>query len=99
MTIALQPAVYIMASARNGTLYVGVTSDLIRRIHQHRNGTIPGFTSRHTCTRLVFFELHADMLAAISREKQIKSGSRRRKLALIETLNPMWRDLYDGLLG
>jgi len=92
-----QPAVYIMASAPNGTLYTGVTSDLIRRAHLHREGLLPGFTSRYACRLLVWFELHPTMDAAIAREKQIKAGSRRQKLRLIETMNPQWRDLFDEL--
>ena len=93
-----QPAVYILASARNGTAYVGVTSDLIRRVYDHRTSTVPGFTARNGCKRLVYFELHHDMTAAITREKQLKAGSRARKLALIEADNPTWRDLYETLL-
>jgi len=90
-----QPAVYIMASGRNGTLYTGVTSDLPRRVHQHRESLVPGFTSRHGCKRLVWYELHREMLSAIMHEKQIKAGSRQNKLALIEAMNPAWRDLYE----
>ncbi len=93
-----QPAVYIMASARNGTIYVGVTSDLVRRVYEHRTNAIAGFTSRYGCKHLVYFELANDMTAAITREKQIKAGSRARKLALIEADNPTWGDLYDTLL-
>jgi putative endonuclease len=89
-----QPAVYIMASKRNGTIYVGVTSDLVRRAWQHREGSADGFTRRHGCKLLVWFELHSTMEHAIMREKQIKAGSRKRKLALIEADNPQWRDLY-----
>ncbi|MEN9683230.1 MAG: hypothetical protein RLZZ427_981 [Pseudomonadota bacterium] len=88
------PAVYIVTNARNGTLYTGVTSNLPQRIAQHRTGTFTGFTKRYACTRLVWFELHATMLHAIMREKQIKAGSRRRKLDLIEDVNPLWRDLF-----
>jgi putative endonuclease len=90
-----QPAVYIMASKRNGTLYTGVTSDLVQRGWQHRNGVIDGFTKRYGCKLLVWFEPAATMHAAITREKQIKAGSRRKKLALIEQGNPDWRDLFD----
>ncbi len=79
-----RPAVYIMASARNGTLYTGVTSDLPRRAYQHREGTLPGFTSRYRCYLLVFYESYADMPTAIAREKPIKGGSRSKKLTLIE---------------
>jgi putative endonuclease len=93
-----QPAVYIMANRRNGTLYVGVTFDLVRRVSQHRLAIGEGFAARHGCTLLAFYELHADMTAAITREKQIKAGSRARKLALIESANPTWRDLYDSIL-
>lgn len=93
-----QPAVYIMASGRNGTLYIGVTSDLPRRAFDHREGMTPGFTSRHGCKLLVWYELHATMPDAITREKQIKGGSRKKKLALIEAMNPSWRDMYDELI-
>jgi putative endonuclease len=92
-----QPAVYIMASQRNGTLYVGVTSNLPQRVWQHRTGIIGGFTKRYGCKLLVWCELHSSMLEAIAREKQIKSGSRKKKLVLIETMNPCWRDLFDEL--
>ncbi|WP_086739503.1 GIY-YIG nuclease family protein [Erythrobacter colymbi] len=92
-----QPAVYIMANHKNGTLYVGVTSDLPRRIWEHREGHVEGFTRRYGCKRLVWFELHATMEHAIAREKQIKGGSRAKKIALIEALNPEWRDLFFEL--
>jgi len=96
--LAKQPAIYILASQRNGTLYVGVTSDLIKRAYQHRTAAQPGFTSRYHCRLLVYFELHADMPTAIAREKQLKGGSRAKKLALIESANPTWRDLYPEIL-
>ena len=89
------PAVYIMANARNGTLYTGVTSDLPRRVYEHRKGTLPGFTLKYRCHLLVFYEWYGDMATAIAREKQIKGGSRRKKMILIEAMNPEWRDLYD----
>ena len=89
-----QPAVYIMASARNGTLYTGVTSNLPQRAWQHREGLMPGFTQKYGCKILVFYEMYETMDDAIGREKQIKAGSRKKKLALIETANPAWRDLY-----
>jgi predicted GIY-YIG superfamily endonuclease len=92
-----QPAVYMMASGRNGTLYVGVTSNLPQRAYQHRQGLIPGFTLRYDCKTLVWYEVHDDMPNAIAREKQIKAGSRRKKLELIESVNPDWRDLFDTL--
>ncbi len=91
------PAVYIMANKRNGTLYTGVTSNLVQRAWQHREGLLPGFTTRYGCKLLVWYERHDDMASAIEREIQIKAGSRRKKLALIEGSNPDWRDLYEGL--
>jgi putative endonuclease len=94
-----QPAVYIVASGPNGTIYVGVTSDLPKRAWEHREGVVEGFTKRHGCKLLVWFELHATMEHAILREKQLKAGSRRRKVALIEGGNTAWRDLYPGLFG
>jgi putative endonuclease len=94
-----QPAAYIVASDRHGALYVGVTSNLIQRAWQHRTGALPGFTRRYGCKMLVYFEQFEDMSAAIARERQLKSGSRRAKIALIEGLNPHWHDLYDELVG
>jgi putative endonuclease len=93
-----QPAVYIMASQRNGTLYTGVTSDLIQRVWQHREGVADGFTRRRGCKRLVWYELRGSMEDAILREKQLKGGSRAKKLALIEAMNPGWEDLFNSLL-
>ena len=87
------PYVY-MANDRNGTLYPGVTSNLAQRIHQHREGLGEGFTRRYQCKLLVFYETCDRMDEAIVREKQLEGGSRARKLALIETTNPQWRDLY-----
>ena len=92
-----QPAVYIMANRRNGTLYTGVTSALVRRAWQHRNGIGEGFTTRYGCKLLVWFELHETMESAILREKQIKAGSRAKKIKLIESANPDWIDLYDRI--
>jgi len=92
-----QPAVYIMASKRNGTLYTGVTSALIQRVCQHKNGVIKGFTEKYGCKFLVYYELLDRMEDAIAREKQIKAGSRAKKLALIEGMNPRWLDLYETL--
>jgi putative endonuclease len=89
-----RPAVYIMASQRNGTLYTGVTAMLVHRTWEHREGLIEGFTKRYDCKLLVWFELHATMPEAIAREKQIKGGSRAKKLALIEAMNPDWNDLF-----
>jgi putative endonuclease len=96
--MSLQPAIYILASAKNATLYVGVTSQLVQRIWQHRNDLAPGFTQIYGVHSLVYFELHATMLVAISREKQLKAGSRAKKIALIEAQNSDWLDLYPGLL-
>lgn len=92
-----QPAVSIMTNKRNGTLYTGVTSGLGKRIYQHKAGLTGGFSRRYACTRLVYFELFEDMTAAIAREEQIKAGSRRKKLVLIEGLNPQWDDLTAHL--
>ncbi|MXN65116.1 GIY-YIG nuclease family protein [Stappia sp. GBMRC 2046] len=89
--------VYITASKRNGTLYVGVTSDLSRRIYEHRNHLIPGFTSRYSVDQLVWYECHATMTLAIQREKNIKHWPRRWKVDLIRAMNPEWVDLYESL--
>ena len=93
-----QPAVYILASKRNGTLYIGVTSDLIKRTWQHKNDSVEGFTKRYRVHRLVYYELHEDMESAIRREKQMKKWNRDWKLELIEKQNPDWRDLWEGIL-
>jgi putative endonuclease len=93
-----EPAVYIMANKRNGTLYTGVTSDLPKRAWQHREGLLPGFSERYGCKLLVWYERHDVMMSAIEPEKQIKAGSRRKKLALVEALNPQSRDLFEGLI-
>ena len=87
-------AVYIMANKRNGTLYTGVSSDLVPRVQLHREGRVPGFTQDYDCKLLVWFEQHNYMHEAIKREKQIKRWRRVWKLELIEKLNPDWRDLY-----
>ena len=89
-----QPAIYIMTNFRNGTLYVGVTSDLIKRAFEHREGLIEGFTKKYGCKQLVYYEQHATMHSALEREQQIKSGSRKKKLELIEGFNPHWKDLF-----
>lgn len=89
--------VYILSSRRNGTLYVGVTNDLIRRVQEHREGLVPGFTTKYGVKMLVFTELHYDINEAILREKRIKRWRRAWKLALIETSNPQWRDLWFDL--
>ena len=93
-----EPYVYMMANRRNGTLYTGVTSNLPQRAWQHREGVVEGFTKRYGCKMLVWFERHETMESAILREKQIKAGNRKAKLALIEALNPTWRDLVDEIV-
>jgi putative endonuclease len=90
---------YIMASKRNGTLYVGVTSDLIKRVYEHKNDLVAGFTKDYHVHRLVYFEQHEDVTAAIHREKRLKEWQRKWKLALIEISNPQWTDLYDEITG
>jgi putative endonuclease len=94
----MQPAVYILASQRNGTLYTGVTSDLIKRVWEHNNNVIEGFSKRYGVHLLVYFELHSNMLSAITREKQIKKWNRAWKIRLIESLNPEWRDLWNEII-
>ena len=96
MPIERNPCVYILASQPRGTLYIGVTSNLEARLWQHRKGTLPGFTSKHGVTRLVWFEMHGDMIAAITREKQLKNWRRQWKVNLIEASNPHWADLAIG---
>ena len=93
-----QPCVYMMASKRNGTLYAGVTSDLPKRAYEHREGLVKGFSKKYGCKMLVWYEIHETMIAAITREKQIKAGSREKKLELIEATNPDWNDLYGSLI-
>ena len=93
-----QPAVYILASKRNGTLYIGVTSDLPKRAWEHKNDVVEGFTKRYRVHRLVYYELHEDMESAIRREKHMKKWNRAWKLELIEKQNPDWSDVWDGIL-
>ena len=90
--------VYIMASGKNGTLYIGVTNDLIRRVYEHKNNIIKGFTQRYKVHHLVHFEDTNEISEAIKREKQLKWWNRKWKLRLIEETNPDWRDLYDDLI-
>jgi putative endonuclease len=90
--------VYIMASARNGTLYTGVTSDLVKRVSEHRQGAVPGFTRKHRCKLLVWYEAHDDVQEARLRELQMKKWKRIWKLSEIEQMNPDWRDLYPTLV-
>jgi putative endonuclease len=91
--------VYILASKRNGTLYIGVTNDLIKRIYEHKHDLVDGFTKRYRVHDLVYFEAHEDIRQAITREKQMKKWNRNWKLRLIEKINSTWRDLYDDILG
>ena len=93
-----QPAVYILASKRNGTLYIGVTSFLAKRIWEHKSDMLEGFTKRYGIHRLVWYELHESMESAIEQEKRLKKWRRSWKLELIQTTNPDWRDLYDTIL-
>jgi putative endonuclease len=90
---------YLLASQRNGTLYCGVTSDLIKRVWEHKEGLADGFTKKYGVKMLVWFEIHEDVNEAIIREKQIKEWQRKWKLELIEKTNPHWRDLYEDLMG
>lgn len=93
-----QPCVYLLASQRNGTLYIGVTSDLVKRVWEHKQDLVEGFTKKYGVHALVWYEQHADMLAAIAREKALKEWKRAWKLELIEKMNPEWKDLYEGLV-
>jgi putative endonuclease len=93
-----QPCVYIVANKRRGTLYTGVTANLPRRAFEHREGLIKGFTAKYGCKILVWYELHETMIEAITREKQIKAGSRAKRIALMDALNPEWDDLYETLV-
>ena len=93
-----QPAVYILASKRNGTLYIGVTSDLGKRVSEHKNNMVEGFTKRYGVHQLVWYEVHEGMESAIEREKQLKEWKRKWKLELIESINPSWEDLYQTII-
>lgn len=94
-----QSYVYMLSSMRYGTLYVGVTSDLIKRVWQHREGLADGFTKKYGVKTLVWFEVHYDVVEAITREKQIKKWNRAWKIALIQQRNPLWTDLYPEIVG
>jgi putative endonuclease len=93
------PCVYILASRPNGTLYMGVTSDLIKRVWQHKENLVEGFTRKYQVHNLVWYECHGSMIAAIARERAIKEWKRRWKIELIESENKQWRDLYPELVG
>lgn len=90
--------VYIMTN-RSGTLYIGMTNDLERRVYEHKNKLVPGFTSKYNIDRLVYYESSNDVNVVIAREKQLKGWLRRKKIALIESINPEWRDLSEGWYG
>jgi len=89
--------IYIMTNKNNTVLYTGVTSDLKKRVYQHKKGLIAGFTKKYNVVKLVYFEVFGEIVLAIEREKQIKAGSRQKKIDLIDSKNPEWRDLYDKL--
>ncbi|MBN1664633.1 MAG: GIY-YIG nuclease family protein [Deltaproteobacteria bacterium] len=92
------PAVYIMASNLNGTLYIGMTSDLVKRVWEHKNDLVDGFAKRYCVHHLVWYEVHENMQSAIEREKNLKEWKRARKLELIEAVNPDWQDLYNTMI-
>ena len=94
----VQPCVYLLASSRKGTLYVGVTSNLVKRIWEHKNDAVEGFTQRYQVHNLVWYEQHEAMESAIAREKAIKAWKRDWKLELIENTNPQWEDLYPDII-
>ena len=98
MTRKKLPCVYLLASKRNGTLYVGVTSDLVKRVWEHKDDLVEGFTSKYSVHLLVYYEMHEDMLGAITREKQIKKWNRSWKLKLIERDNPKYKDLWAEVI-
>lgn len=93
-----QSYVYILFNKRNGTLYTGVTADLIRRVYEHKNKLVDGFTKTYSVDKLGYYECFDNITQAIAREKQIKGGSRKKKLELIESINPDWEDLYDKII-
>ncbi len=95
---AKQPAIYILANERNGTLYIGVTSNLVQRVWQHRNSAMTSFSKRYQLHRLVYYEMHESMDAAILREKQIKKWNRSWKVELVEKQNPYWNDLFPSIV-
>ena len=89
--------VYIIASLRDGAIYIGVTNDIVRRIYEHRTKAVPGFTSKYNITRLVWFEVYDDPVSAITREKELKKWKRSWKVQLIDAQNPQWNDLYESI--
>jgi putative endonuclease len=98
MEISKKGYVYILFNKRNGTLYTGVTSNLIKRVYEHKNKVTQGFTAKYDVDKLGYYEIYNSIISAIEREKQIKGGSRKKKLILIESMNPEWNDLYDSIV-
>ena len=94
----MQPCVYILASERNGTLYIGVTSDVVKRVWEHQSDFVDGFTKQYQVHKLVWYEVHENMESAITREKQLKEWKRQWKVELIEKVNPYWNDLYPTIV-
>ncbi len=94
----LQSAIYFMTNKTNNVLYIGVTSNLEKRVYQHKSKAYKGFTEKYNCNKLVYFEIFSDINQAISREKQLKKGNRKRKNDLVNSMNPEWKDLSDGWL-
>lgn len=92
------PVVYIMANKKNGTLYTGVTTNIVKRVYEHKHNFTPGFTAKYSCHMLVYYEVHDSLESAVNRERQIKAGSRRKKLELINSMNPRWCDLYQSIV-
>ena len=93
-----QGYVYILFNKRNGTLYTGVTSNLVKRIYEHKNKMVEGFTCKYSVDKLGYYEIHSSIISAIEHEKKIKGGSRKKKLELIENINPEWNDLYETII-
>ncbi|MBR5940723.1 MAG: GIY-YIG nuclease family protein [Neisseriaceae bacterium] len=93
-----QSFIYIMTNASNEVFYIGVTANIIRRVYEHRNKLIDGFTKRYNLTKLVYYEMFDDITNAITREKQLKGGSRKKKIELIKAFNPKWEDLYEKII-
>lgn len=94
----MEAFVYILSNKRNGTLYIGVTNNLIRRVYEHRNSLLEGFTKKYNIHALVYYEIYSSIIEAIQREKQLKKFSREKKIQLIEKENEEWNDLYEGIL-
>ena len=99
MAVGKQYCVYIMTNTRHTVLYTGVTNNLQRRVYEHKNGLVNGFTKRYNADKLVYYEITDNVYSALAREKQIKGGSSQKKMDLINNLNPGWKDLYDDIIG